>query len=314
MPVELSSIPALGLELLESLFSPCPQLVDLPELDRVGRARLRAGGLVPAFEPVVAERAFPDPAVLLLPEDRQVQGRLLGRPRRQLTLVEDAERTGWDAVAAAVADVLLHHDRPVLGAEERSGRADVEAGRMRAVLADVGAHQPAKSVVGTRIDPRLVAVEAQRRALLDEGDVAPRVRSQLGGVVVGLAAPEQPVLRNQIPFLAGDLAGLAADADRRVGEEAHARLRLLAVRVRPRGGRPGDLGHAHVGRPSSRSTRGAWRRSSYACSRWPATNWVSLSPRGRRPGRMSQESAFTSWMCTLGSSAMCVRSFAAPPV
>src|SRR4051812_16945093 len=190
MPVELSSIPALGLELLESLFSPCPQLVDLPELDRVGRARLRAGGLVPAFEPVVAERAFPDPAVLLLPEDRQVQGRLLGRPRRQLTLVEDAERTGWDAVAAALADVLLHHDRPLLGAGERSGRADVEAGRMRAVLADVGAHQPAKSVVGTR----LVAVEAQRRALLDEGDVAPRVRSQLGGVVVGLAAPEQPVL------------------------------------------------------------------------------------------------------------------------
>src|SRR5581483_10106349 len=136
---------------------------------------------------------------------------------RQVTLVEDAEGTGRDAVAAPVADVLLDDDGSELGAEERSRRADVEARRVRAVLADVGAHQPAEPL----------AVAARRDALLDEGDVAPAVRAQRRGVVVRLARPDEPVVGHEVPLLARHLAGLAADADRGVREEPHPRLRVV---------------------------------------------------------------------------------------
>ena len=154
-----------------------------------------------------------------------------------------AERAGGHAVAAAVADVLLDDDRAELGAEERAGRADVEAGRVRAVLADVGAHQPAQrrpspSVAGTR----------SGLLLLDERDVAPGVRAERAGVVVRVARPDEAVLGDEVPLLAGDLAGLAADADRRVGEEAD------RARARRRSRR--QLAHA-AARAHARSTRGA---------------------------------------------------------
>src|SRR4029079_15965780 len=183
-----------------------------------------------------------DAAVLLLaelePEDLR---RRVARMARDVALVEHAERARGDSVPAAVADVLLHDDGAVLGPEERAGRADVEAGGVRAVLADVGAHQPAERVAGLRgvgcsVDPGEVTVEPQRLLLLDEGDVAPGVRTERRGVVVRLARPDVAVLRHEVPLLAGDLAGLAADADRRVGEEAHALLRVLAVGVGPGGG------------------------------------------------------------------------------
>src|SRR4051794_41535871 len=99
------------------------QLVKRAELDRVGGARLRAGGLLVAVQAVVAERALPHAPVLL-------------------AAVEDAERAGGDAVAAAVADVLLHDDRAELRPEQGAGGADLQAGGVRAVLADVRAHQP----------------------------------------------------------------------------------------------------------------------------------------------------------------------------
>src|SRR5207253_3212711 len=105
--------------------------------------------------PVVAERALPH-TTIGLPRERPRPVR-----RRELPLVDDAERTGRHAVAAAVAHVLLDHDRPELGAEERAGRTDVETGGVRAVLADVGAHQPAQRFV----DLRRLAFKLQRRAL-----------------------------------------------------------------------------------------------------------------------------------------------------
>src|SRR5207248_1379826 len=147
-----------------------------------GRARLRAGRFQSVLEPVVAERALVHAAVAA-----------------ELALRDDAERTGRDAVAAAVADVVLDHDGAELGAHDRAGRADVEAAGMSAVLADVGAHQPAEVAV--------------LRALLYEGDMPPGIRVELAGVVVGLARPDEPVLRDEVPLLARDLAGLAADAD-----------------------------------------------------------------------------------------------------
>jgi hypothetical protein len=124
--VEPGAVPLLSLELLESLLRALAQLVEGAELDRVGRTGLRAGRFVAALEPVVAEGAFPDPAVLLLAEleaedlDRRISG-----VARQVAPVQDAEGARRNAVAAAVADVLLHDHGAVLGAEQRSGRADV---------------------------------------------------------------------------------------------------------------------------------------------------------------------------------------------
>src|SRR5205823_6263006 len=102
-------------------------------------------------------------------------------------LADHPEGACRDAVAAAVADVVLDHDSAELGAEDRPRRADVEAAGVGAVLAHVGLHQPAEVL--------LALLDRVRRLLLD----------------------------------AGDLAGFAADADRRVGEEAEPRLRLCLV-------------------------------------------------------------------------------------
>src|SRR6185437_13191805 len=107
---------------------PLAQLVKRAELDRVRRARLGAGRLKAVADPVVAQRALPGAAVLL-------------------ALVDDPVRAGGDAVAASVADVFLDHDRAELGAHQRPGRAHVEAGGVRAVLAHVRRHQPAQPAV-----------------------------------------------------------------------------------------------------------------------------------------------------------------------
>src|SRR3954471_22439367 len=115
------------MELVESLRGALAQLVERPKLDRVRGAGLGTGRLHVVAKAVVTEGALPNAPVIL-------------------TLVEDAERAGDHAVAAAVADVLLHDHRPELGPEERARGADVETARVGAVLADVRAHEPAEAV------------------------------------------------------------------------------------------------------------------------------------------------------------------------
>src|SRR5690606_23034930 len=95
---------------------PLDQLVDRAELDRVGRADLRARGLEPVLQPVVAQRA-------------------LVRLARALPVdFDDAERARGLAVAAAVAHVLLHQHGVEPGADDRAGRARLQARRVHAVL------------------------------------------------------------------------------------------------------------------------------------------------------------------------------------
>src|SRR5262249_29390536 len=133
-----------------------------------------------------------------------------------LALVEHPEGAGHDAVAAAVADVLLDDDGPELGPEYRAGRADVEASRLGAVLADVGAHQPAEAVgIGMRLEPLLDKalsgglldprvrgrlLDADRHPLLDEGDVPPAVGAQLHAVVVGGAGEPVRLVGHLVPL------------------------------------------------------------------------------------------------------------------
>src|SRR4029453_235140 len=142
--------------------------------------------------------------------------------------------------------------------------------------------------------------------LLEEADVPPGAGPQGQGVVVGVAAdPQRPVLGDQVPFLAGDLAGLAADADAGVGEEAHPRPGLAVVAA-PESGR-GQVGQGHDGPPSPGSPIPARARRS-------ATSRRRAAPRGRRPGWMSQVAAFDSWMWTLGASTSESRPLGAPPL
>src|SRR5206468_11799461 len=176
--VELG-LDALRLELVDALMRPRAQLDDRPELDRVCGAGLRARGLQPHLEPVVAERAF------------------LRRTGHRVN-IDDAERARGDARAAAVADVRLDHDCVEFGTDDGAGGTHLQASCLDAMLADVAHHQPA-AVVGTL-------------ELLDETDVPPVDTVQLAGVVVAVAAqlPDPAVLgRELVPFLARDLARFA---------------------------------------------------------------------------------------------------------
>src|SRR5204862_262367 len=79
---------------VQSLGRTLAQLVQRAVLDRFGRTCLRAGGHHAVARAVVAERALPDPSVVL-----------------DLALVEHTEWARGHAVATAVADVLLHEHR-----------------------------------------------------------------------------------------------------------------------------------------------------------------------------------------------------------
>src|SRR5205807_4548373 len=138
-------------------------------------------------------------------------------------------------------------------------------------------------------------LDAGRDALLDERDVAPRVRAQVDGVVIGLPGETLDRHRDLVPLLAGHLARLAADAHRRVGEEPHPGPGLLAV-----GPGPADRLELHALTPARR--------------RYSSTSSSRAGPRGRRPGRMSQVATLYSEMCTLLSSASGSSSLAESPV
>src|SRR5690606_3352454 len=97
------------------------QLFYVAVLDRLRGARLRAGRCLAVGEPVVAEGA------LLGDTDLRVA-------LRALAAVDDTVRAGGHAVSATVADVVLHDHRAELAAEQRAGRAHVEARRVGAVL------------------------------------------------------------------------------------------------------------------------------------------------------------------------------------
>src|SRR3954452_21360137 len=62
--------------------------------------------------------------------------------------------------------------------------------------------------------------------MLDEMDVPPRHRAEIAVIVVAMTGKFEIISGQQVPFLAGDLAGLAAYAQRRVGEKPVALSRL----------------------------------------------------------------------------------------
>src|SRR5690606_958083 len=232
-------------QLRHPLLRPRQQLVHGPEADRVRWARLRARGLEPVLQPVVAQRA-------------------LVRLARALPVdLDHAERTRGLAVAAAVAHVLLDEDGVELGADDRAGRARLQARRVHAVLADVRHEQPplpglrpllARGQVapglefGGRLAPRL---EARLVELLDEHHVSPRRGREVTRVVVRDAGEVEAVRRQVVALLARDLDRVGGAAERGVGEEAGraaGRDRVAAARAGPSALRT-HAGRAHRAPP-----------------------------------------------------------------
>src|SRR5699024_2226427 len=109
------------------------------------------------------------------------------------------------------------------------------SGGLRADAGHAEADQLAARLAGL-LDPLL--------SLLDEGDVPPGVRAQLPGVVIAGAEDLQVAVdRVAVPLLARHLAGLAADADRGVGEEALARMGVVPAGVGRGTGGAGQQAH-----------------------------------------------------------------------
>src|SRR5205823_813730 len=189
--VELSLGDALRVEGGQARVRSLLQLRQRPELDRLGRTGFGTGRLHAALQAVVAHGA-------------------LVRRAGRLVHADHAVRAGRDAVAAAVADVLLDEDRVELGADDGAGRANLHAARVLAVLADVGHHQPSRPVA-----------RAGRAVwnLVVELHVPPVLGVELARVVVAVGQERRLVALELVPLLASGLARLAPDADAGVGEE-----------------------------------------------------------------------------------------------
>src|SRR5438270_9071836 len=156
-----------GMELRDARAGALAELLDGAELDRLRRTRLRTRRHEAGLLAVVAEGAL---------ERAAVGG----------AAVDDAERAGHDAVAAAVADVRLHINAAELRAHDRAGGTAVQTAGRLAVLADVGGERPRPRLRG-------IPSPAGHRGLLDELHMAPRGVAESERVVVGEAAPVQTI-------------------------------------------------------------------------------------------------------------------------
>src|SRR5688572_7460265 len=186
--VEVSVRYALLLELFDARLRLGLQLVAEAELDRLGGTRFRARRSQPVVQPIVAERALGGGAGVVVEAD-------------------DAEGARRDAVAAAVADVLVDVDRAVLGPIDRTGGTGLEAAGLCAVLAHVGHHVPAHA--------HLVVA-----GFFDEANQAIALVGEVGVVLVR-PRPFRLLGLELIPLLARHLARPASDAERDVGEHRH---------------------------------------------------------------------------------------------
>ena len=153
------------------------RVLQVRQLPRAGRARLAARRGQPLRDAVVAERA------------------LVHRLRARVD-VAAAVRARLHAVAAAQAVGLVHQDHAVGALEGRADRADLHAGRVRAVVAQLGHEEALGAVAGRvllgktvvaavgRVDGRVIHVERIHVVALDPG--AEEVRLE-GHVVLRLA-------------------------------------------------------------------------------------------------------------------------------
>ena len=179
--------------------------------------------------------------------------------------VDDAERAGGDAVAAAVAGVRLDQDRVELGPDDRPGRADLQAGAWTQCLQT--------SLIISQRPSRPVRVNCSTNLTCRQ------LTSSRRGVVVAVArsaCSAPPSLAGElVPLVAGHLARLAADADVVSVKKPTAR-RSSALACAPRGVRRATPSPRCTRTPSPRgSTRSGRRRS--------AVRSLTTSPVTRAP-------------------------------
>ncbi len=178
------------------------------EGDRAGRAGLHAGRLLAHRHPVRTQRAFV--GLVVLP----------GNARH-------VERTTGHAVAAADAVLFLEVDDAIGVLDDRAGRrTGLQAARIAAVHAAFLADQPLQLALLV-----LVLAELHHR---------PRLIAQVRWIVIAAHAAADLVAQ-VVPFHAGDLAGLAADAFAHVDQLGDlAGMRTARFRRGRGGGRAAD--------------------------------------------------------------------------
>jgi hypothetical protein len=149
--------------------------------------------------------------------------------QRLRSTVDHPKRTGDNAVAASVANVILHEDGTDFRSNDRPSRARLQATSFFAVFADIGDEDPAKRIFRLRISDGGLRIGRQPHlagnlisflpVLLEEHDMAPRRRSEVTRVIVRVPGPGKAVVWHLVPFFACDFAGFATNANARVGEE-----------------------------------------------------------------------------------------------
>ncbi len=186
--VKTRLVEAARFQILDALLGMLLHILLGAEDDCSGRAGLHAGGLQADAHAVGAQGAF----------------------IRFLVLLRDARHVEWTpghAVAAADAILFLEIDDAVGVLHDRARRrTGLETAGIFAVHAAVLADQPFQVALGILV--------------LGETHQGPRVLAQIGRVVIVTGAGAD-IVAQVIPFHAGDLAGLAADALGRVDELRH---------------------------------------------------------------------------------------------
>jgi hypothetical protein len=186
----MSILHATVMKLGDTFFTFVLQIADFAELNRLRRTSLGTSGNQSGFLAVVAERA------------------LKGAPVGRIPLY-DSKRARDDAIRTTIADVRLNVDSTKLRTDNRARRTCFQAPGIFAMLAYVRRKTPGIQV--TRIPPH-----PGFGSMLHKFHVPPRGVPERSGVIVGKAAPIEPVLLDPVPFLASHLAGLATNAESRV--------------------------------------------------------------------------------------------------
>src|SRR6266480_4514118 len=154
--------------------------------------------------------------------------------QRRRPAINHPKRTRHYAVAAAIADIVLHEHGPDFSAHDRSSGTCFKASRLLAMLANVRQKYPTKGIFrlrrgyGGQVRLRIGWQTHRSRnlvsflaILLEKHDMSPCQRADVAGVVVRISRPREAVIRNLVPFLASDFASLTTDANRGIREESH---------------------------------------------------------------------------------------------
>jgi len=118
-------------QLLHTLCRTRAQIIEPPEDDRFGGTNLCARRWEPALLAIITESALEGAA---------------GVGQRLRTTIDNAKRTGYDTISAAVANIVLHKHRADFGAHNRAGGTRFQTTGFLAMLANIGKKHPAKRI------------------------------------------------------------------------------------------------------------------------------------------------------------------------